>query len=149
MCCGYSSSSVCSLAPLAQDLGILRPTMPTCSFGSLVSDRLRKLFLSEFFGSREVGSPSPARLGYANKRTPLSVFSHSHVEARMCVEIVVNDVIGALCRLRPHGRRSACALEGEPRQPTNVPPPSTVVIPGRIVVPAVVPLAVSVACFVD
>lgn len=32
--------------------------------------------------------------------------SHSHVEARVSIEITVNDVVGALCRLHPHGRRS-------------------------------------------
>ncbi|MDN3513868.1 MAG: hypothetical protein NG747_05650 [Candidatus Brocadia sp.] len=67
----------------------------------------------------------------------------------MCVEIVVYDVISTLCRLRTHSHRSVCALECEPRQPTNLPSPGAVITPTGIIVPAVVALAISVAGFVD
>jgi len=51
----------------------------------------------------------------AEELTSLSIFSHSHIEARMRVKIVVDDVIGALGGLCPHRRRCTCAFEGEPR----------------------------------
>src|SRR5262249_57286799 len=71
------------------------------------------------------------------------------VESGMRNEIDVDDVVGALCRLRPHGGRSLGAFESEPCKPAHLSPPGAVITPAGIIVPAVVAFAISVTRFVD